>query len=203
MVCALHLCKRLDNIGLPCFWLFEFCHSRMQRLLLMLLPTVCIPEDHSSPCSGLEGKIQASFPLYSSVQIVGKQYRSMFETSNPEVLLLYSQCAPHVRRLVWALLPSKQDSQSEDFDDTTLYAGSKSISSISASKNSDASEPDQISFTATAPDAKKPDILKKRRKPQGPKIAVDESLQSGRRHRLNLLRVATGEATKLFIQETR
>ena len=202
LVWALHPCKQLDNIGLPCFWLIGFCrHSRIQRLLIMLLLTVRILEDHSSPHCRLK---EFSFPLYSSVQIVGKQSRSMFETSNPEVLLLYSYFAPHVRRLVWVLFPSKQDSHSEAFYDPTLYAGSESINSTSASKNSDASEANsrqnQIPLTATASDKQKRDILRKRRKPQGPKIAVNESFQSGRRHRVNLLIVATGEATDSLIQ---
>ena len=200
MVWALHPGKQLDNSGLPCFWLVGFCHhSRIQRLLLMLRLTVCILEDLSSPRHGLK---ELSSPLYSSVKIIGKQYRSMFETSNPEVLLLYSYFAPHVRRLVWALVPSKQDSHSEAFHDTTLHAGSESIKITSASKNPDASEPyfrqNEIPLTATASDKQKQNILAKRRKPQGPKIAVNESLQSGPRHRVNLLIVATGEATECF-----
>ena len=125
----------------------------------------------------------------------------MFETSNPEVLLLYSHFAPHVRRLVWAFFPSKQDGHSEGFNKTTLlYAESESISTTSASKDSDVYKPylrqNQIRLSGTASDKQKPDILKKRRKPQGPRIAVNDSLQSGRRHRVNLLIIAPGEATK-------
>ena len=129
----------------------------------------------------------------------------MLETSNPEVLLLYSYFAPHVRRLVWAFLPYKPDKHSEGFDNTKLHAGSESISSTPASRDSTVSKPflgrNQIPLTAIALGKQKPDILKKGRKPQGPKTAVDESLQSGRRRRVNLLIVATGEATNLLIQE--
>lgn len=205
---TLYPCKQLHDIGLPCLWLADFHrHPRIHRLLVMLCQTVRILEDHPSPHCGLKTNLRTFRPLYSIVQMVGKPDRSIFETSDPEVLLLYSYFAPHVRRLVRAFFPSKEDNHSEIFNGITLYAGSENNNFASASKVSDASEhfsrQRQTPLTARAPDQQKTDVPKKRRKPQGLKIAVNESLESGRRHRVNPLTVATGEATNLFIQDTR
>ena len=131
----------------------------------------------------------------------------MFETNNPEVLLLYSYFAPHIRRLVCVFMPIKQDSRPEAFYDPALHSGSESISSISASKNSDSSETylrqSQIRLSDSASNDRKPDNLTKTRDLQSSKIAVNEPLQSGRRHYVNLLMVATGETIDLLFQETR
>ena len=130
----------------------------------------------------------------------------MFETSNPEVLLLYSYFAPHVRRFVWAFFPFKENNHSEAFDNTTFNAGSKSTRSTSASKDFPVSKPffgqNRSSLTATASEKQKPELVEKRSKPQGSKLAVNGSLQSERWHRVNLLIVASGETTNPLIQET-
>ena len=126
----------------------------------------------------------------------------MFETSNPEVLLLYSYFAPHIRRLVYSLFPSKKYDKPETFYGTGVYPGTESINSPRASKNLDSSEPyfrqNQTALSATASNKPKSDDLTKRRKPRGSKIAFNGPLQPERRRRVNLLIVATGEAMDLL-----
>lgn len=131
----------------------------------------------------------------------------MFETDNPEVLLLYSYFAPHVRRLVYAFIPFKQHSRPEAFYDPALHSGSESISSISASKNSDSSKTylhqSQIRLSGSASNDRKPDNLTKTRNLQSSKDAVKKPLQSGHGHYVTILMVATGEMVDLLFQETR
>ena len=139
------------------------------------------------------------------MRVIGKHYRSMFDTSNPEVILLYSYFAPHVRRLVYALIPSKRNIRSGNLHDAAAHSGSDGIYSTLVSKHSNASGPylrqNQIPLSATSSDEQKPDILRKRRKPPDPNITAREPLQSGRRHYVNLLIVGTGETIDILFRK--
>lgn len=102
----------------------------------------------------------------------------MLQTPNPELLLLYSFFAPHVRRLLWTFFRFKQDSHLDNLDTTTSSAGLKSTKSTSVSKSSDAFEPYfrqiQVPLNATTSEKRKLDISGKRKKLREPKIAGKE-----------------------------